>query len=176
MCTSCPHPIPYKENSLFSFLEDTGKIFLGILKLTPLTYFKTCLDNWRKVKYGLAQRRCVTSAQQFKKNMSKVQAIGQRSRYSHQSTGWTAEEFWFHFRQGQDIFNVSGIFRSLLRLIEPPILCRTRAISPERKRLEGEYGHLPPSSDEVKNDWSYTYIHFICLHSLHTNKLFTLKA
>jgi hypothetical protein len=40
----------------------------------------------------------------------------------------------------------------------------TGVLSQQVKRLGHKLNHSPPSSAEVKNEWSYTSTHPICLH------------
>jgi hypothetical protein len=35
------------------------------------------------------------------------------------------------------------------------------------KRQEREVNHSPPTSDKVKNEWSYTFFSPVCLHDVH---------
>ena len=39
-------------------------------------------------------------------------------------------------------------------------------LTPEVKRLEREVNHVPSSSAEVKNEWSYTSTPYTCLHGV----------
>jgi len=41
-----------------------------------------------------------------------------------------------------------------------------RAFFPEDELSEREFDHLFPSNSKVKNEWSYTFIHPICLHAV----------
>jgi hypothetical protein len=49
-----------------------------------------------------------------------------------------------------------GIPRTALGPIQPPIQWAPGALSLGVKQLEYEADHSPPSSAEVKNEWSYT--------------------
>jgi hypothetical protein len=62
----------------------------------------------------------------------------------------------FNSRQGQGLFLFVTASRPALRLTQPPIQWVPGTLTPEVKQLWREADHLPPSSAEVKNAWSYT--------------------
>jgi hypothetical protein len=62
----------------------------------------------------------------------------------------------FDFWQGQGFFLLATTSRPALGPTNPPIQWVPGALSPEVKRPGREGHHLPPSSVEVKNAWSYT--------------------
>jgi hypothetical protein len=61
----------------------------------------------------------------------------------------------FDSRQVLEFFLFSIAFRAALGPTQPPIQCVPEVLSPEAKRPGREADHLPPSSAEVKNVWSY---------------------
>jgi hypothetical protein len=69
-----------------------------------------------------------------------------------QATGWTIGVLGFDFRRGLGIF----LFTAALRPTQPPIQWVAGALSLGVKRPGREVNHSPPSSAEVKNEWSYT--------------------
>jgi hypothetical protein len=62
----------------------------------------------------------------------------------------------FDSRRGQGIFLFTITSRTALGTTQPPIHWVPEAISQGVKRPGHEADHSPPSSDEVKNAWSYT--------------------
>jgi hypothetical protein len=67
--------------------------------------------------------------------------------------GWTIGVLGFNSRQGLGIFLFTTASRTVLGPTQPPIKWVPRALSLRPGR---EADHSPPSSDEVKNAWSYT--------------------
>jgi hypothetical protein len=67
-------------------------------------------------------------------------------------TCWTAKASWFVSRQGQNICFSSKMFRQT----KPLIQWAQMVLSLEAKRQGNEPHHSPPSSAEVKNQWSRT--------------------
>lgn len=59
-----------------------------------------------------------------------------------------------NLRDRQDIFSFSTASRPALG----PTQRVPGALSPRIKQLEGEAEHLPPSSDDIKNAWSYNSV------------------
>jgi hypothetical protein len=57
--------------------------------------------------------------------------------------------------QKQGFFHFASASRRTLGPIQPPIQWVPRALSAGVKRPEREADHLPPSSAEIKNAWSY---------------------
>jgi hypothetical protein len=49
------------------------------------------------------------------------------------------------------------VSRTALGPTQPPLQCVMGALSLRMRQLGCEADHSPPSSAEVKNDWSYTY-------------------
>jgi hypothetical protein len=72
------------------------------------------------------------------------------------ATGWTFGVLGFDSRWGLGIFPFITASRTALRPTQPPIQWVPGALSLRVKRPGREVGHLPPSSAEVKNAWSYT--------------------
>jgi hypothetical protein len=64
------------------------------------------------------------------------------------------------------IFLFTTASRTALGPTQPPIQCVTGALSLGVKRPGRESDHSPPSSDEVKNAWSYTSTPTIRLHGV----------
>jgi hypothetical protein len=62
----------------------------------------------------------------------------------------------FDSRRGLGIFLFTTVSRTALGATQPPIQWVPRALSLGVKRLGREADHSPPSSAEVKNEWSYT--------------------
>jgi hypothetical protein len=62
----------------------------------------------------------------------------------------------FDFRRELGIFLFSTASRPALGPTQPPMKCVPGAHSVGVKRPAHEVDHLPPSSAEVKNPWSYT--------------------
>jgi hypothetical protein len=67
-------------------------------------------------------------------------------------------------RLGQEIFLFSKTSKPGLGPTQPPI-----KFVPAFLRYGIEVDHLPPSSAEVKNEWSYTSASPICLHDVDTD-------
>jgi hypothetical protein len=59
-------------------------------------------------------------------------------------------------RYGINIVFTLNCTRQYLGPIQPPIQCVPRTLSLEVRRPGREADHLPPSSADVKNRWSYT--------------------
>ena len=59
----------------------------------------------------------------------------------------------------QNVHTVSGVHAT------SPSLA-VGVLTPGVKRLEREVNHVPSSSAEVKNEWSYTSTPYICLHGV----------
>jgi hypothetical protein len=83
------------------------------------------------------------------------------------------------FRQGLGIFLFTTASRTALGSTQPPIQWVTGSLSLEVKRPGSEAEHSPPSSAEVKNEWSYTstrqYVFMAwCLVKRRDNFTFTL--
>jgi len=83
----------------------------------------------------------------------------QRPRYGLDNRG-------FKTQQGQDIFLLSTPSRPLLGPTRPPVQYVQCFFFPNRVKRPGRnVNHSPPSSEEVKNDRSYTSSSPICLHA-----------
>jgi hypothetical protein len=54
---------------------------------------------------------------------------------------------------------------------QPPVQC-VPVMFLGVKRQEGEVNHSPPSSAEVKNEWSFTHTPPVCLHDVNREKLY----
>jgi len=76
------------------------------------------------------------------------------AQYSNQSTGLTSETSRFDSQQGQEIFLFSKESRPSLRPTLPPAQRIPEVLSSKVKRPGREADHSPPSSAEVKNEWS----------------------
>jgi hypothetical protein len=72
----------------------------------------------------------------------------------------------FETRQGLGIFIFTTASRPALEPTQPPIQWLPEALSLMVKRPDREADHSPPSSTEVKNEWSYTFIPPIRLYSV----------
>jgi hypothetical protein len=68
--------------------------------------------------------------------------------------------------RGLGIFLLTTASRMALGPTQPPIQWVPGALSLGVKRPGREADHLPPSSAEVKNAWSYTSIPPMCLHGV----------
>jgi hypothetical protein len=68
--------------------------------------------------------------------------------------GWKIEKSQFNSQLGQGIFYVSKISRPTLPSTQPPIQRTLEALFPGVKRPGHEADHSPPSSAEIKNEWS----------------------
>jgi hypothetical protein len=93
------------------------------------------------------------------------------------TTGWTAEKSGFDLRLVQEIHLSSTASRAALGPTQSPIQWLMGALSLGIKRLGREVDHSPPSSAEIKNEWSYTYTSpyvLWCLIKLRDNFTFTL--
>jgi hypothetical protein len=64
---------------------------------------------------------------------------------------------WFLTRKAQPIYLFTKIPRPALRPTQPLIQCAAGFFL-EGKTVGHDADHSPPSSDEVKNEWSYTSI------------------
>jgi hypothetical protein len=82
------------------------------------------------------------------------------------ATGWTIGVLGFDSRRGLGIFLFTNASRTALGHTQPPIQWIPGALSLGVKRLEREVDHSPPSSAEVKNAWSYTFIPSVRLHGM----------
>ena len=72
----------------------------------------------------------------------------------------------FDSRQRQEIFVFSKTSKPALGPTHLPTQWVPGAISPGVKRPGRDVNHLPPSTAEVKNEWSYTSAPPICLHGV----------
>jgi hypothetical protein len=72
----------------------------------------------------------------------------------------------FDSRQGLGIFLFTTASRPVLGPTQPPIQWTPGALSVGVKRPGREADHSPPSSVEVKNEWSYTSTPPVCLHGM----------
>jgi hypothetical protein len=72
------------------------------------------------------------------------------------NTGWTIGVLGFYSRRGLGIFLFTTASRMALGPTQPPIQWVTGVLSLRIKRPGRETDHSPPSSAEVKNEWSYT--------------------
>jgi hypothetical protein len=79
---------------------------------------------------------------------------------------WTFGVLGFDSWQGLGIFLFTTASRMVLRPTQPPIQWVLGALSLGVKRPGREADHLPPSSAEVKNAWSYTSTPPIRLHGM----------
>jgi hypothetical protein len=70
--------------------------------------------------------------------------------------GWTIGVLGFDSRRELGIFLFTTAFRTALEPTQPPLQWVPGNLSLGVKRLGLEADHLPPSSAEVKNAWSYT--------------------
>ena len=75
---------------------------------------------------------------------------------------WTTEESWFDFL----LQNV----RTPSEAQPAPIQWLPAAAFPGLERPGCKAGHSPPSSAEVKNEWSYTSAPSVCFHNAYRNK------
>jgi hypothetical protein len=82
------------------------------------------------------------------------------------ATGWTIGVLGFDSRQGLEIFPFTTAYRTALGSTQPPIQWVPGALSLGVKRPGSEADHSPPSSAEVKNEWSYTSTPPIRLHGV----------
>jgi hypothetical protein len=82
---------------------------------------------------------------------------GWSSRYSDYATDWTSEEPCFDSRLVQEIYLLSKATRPVLGPTQP-LIQRTAGALSQGVKLPGRKGdHSPPSSAEVKNEWSYNF-------------------
>jgi hypothetical protein len=72
----------------------------------------------------------------------------------------------FDSRRGLEIFLFTTVSRTALGPTQPPIQWVPGALSLGIKQPERQADHLPPSTAEVKNAWSYTSIPPIRLHGV----------
>jgi hypothetical protein len=89
-----------------------------------------------------------------------IQSLSYLFRGLHKNVIFTSSSFggskWFDSRWGRGIFLFTTASRTALEPTQPPIQWVPRALSRGVKRLGREADHLPPSSTEVTNAWSYT--------------------
>jgi hypothetical protein len=82
------------------------------------------------------------------------------------ATGLRPGRSGFEFRSGLGIFLFTTASRTALVPTQPPMQLVPEVLSLGIKRPGRESDHSPPSSSEVKNAWSYTYILPIRLHGV----------
>jgi hypothetical protein len=80
--------------------------------------------------------------------------------------GWPIGVQGFDSRRELGIFLFTSASRTALGPIQPPIQCVPGVLSLRVKRPVREADHSPPSSVEVKNEWSYTSTLPIHLHGV----------
>jgi hypothetical protein len=80
--------------------------------------------------------------------------------------GWTIGILEFDSRRGLGIFLFTTASRTALGLTQPPIQWVPGTLSLGVKWPGREADHSPPSSCEVKNEWSYTFTPPIRLHGV----------
>jgi hypothetical protein len=80
--------------------------------------------------------------------------------------GYGLDNQGFESREGLGIVSFTTVSRPALEPTQPPIQWVPGALSLGVKRPECEADHSPPSSDEVKNAWSYTSTPPIRLHGV----------
>jgi len=84
--------------------------------------------------------------------------------------------YWgFDFQYGLGISLLTTASRTALKPIQPPIQWVPGALSLGVKRLMRETDHLPPSSADVKDAWSYTFTPPIQLSKKGTGTTYVCK-
>jgi hypothetical protein len=71
----------------------------------------------------------------------------------------------FECQYGQEIFLFFRMSRPAVLPSQPPIQW-VLGFFPGVERPGREVNHSPPSSDDVKNEWSFTYTDLICFRSV----------
>jgi hypothetical protein len=92
------------------------------------------------------------------------------------STGWTIGTLGFDSRRRLGIFLFTTASRTALGPTQPPIQWVPGTLSLRVKRQGREADHTPPSSAEVKNEWSYTSTSPIRLHGVVLRKKYILDS
>jgi hypothetical protein len=126
---------------------------------------------WRVKGYDVVLRnRCVSQrtvkVYQLYSSYSSVRPSASKSvqtRYGREprylsgiELGYGLDDRWFESQQGLGVFLLTAASRTALGPTQPPIHRVPESLSVGVKRPGREADHLPPSSAEVKNAWSYT--------------------
>jgi hypothetical protein len=122
--------------------------YLGKVGIVPRLGQNLSLPNSLSSDAGYWQRHCSYG--------SWVSSVGV-------TTGWRAG---VRFPAGARDFSLLHSVRSVAGPTQAPIQWERRTLSSGVKRPGRDGDHLPMSSAEIENSWSYTSTPFICLHGL----------
>lgn len=96
--------------------------------------------------------------------------LGYRGRHSDQANGWTFRRIpsgitdFYHLQIVQDACGA-----------HPPSISMGTTVLPGVKQPKRDVDHAPPSSTEIKNEWSFTLAPCLCVYDMNREKVYLLK-